>query len=262
MTERLREFWQGKRVVITGASSGLGASLVAALSPYRVHFCLLSRRMELMQDLASKYSDSGSQFWIRVCDVKKRGEVEISIASFVEAVGSPDVAWVNSGVVGDTSFEYWDWEIVENIIDTNIKGALYTAHTCLQYMVPSKQGTIVAISSSAAMRGLGGRSIYSLSKIGIAYYMESMAVELPEIQFTTIFPGFVDTPANRNNPNRFWLLTAEDAAQRMIRAVAAGKSSYVYPFKMSLLFHTIRGLPDFIYFPLARRLMRITRPGR
>jgi short-subunit dehydrogenase len=262
MTERLRRFWQEKRVVITGASSGLGAALVAALSPYRVHFCLLSRRVEAMQELASKQTCSGSQFWIRACDVKRREDVEVSIAAFVEAAGAPDVAWVNSGVVGDTSFQYWKWEIVENIIDTNIKGALYTAQTCLRYMVPQKQGTIVAISSSAAMRGLAGRSVYSLSKIGLAYYMESMAVELPEIQFTTIFPGFVDTPANRNNPNRFWLLTAEDAAQRMIRAVADGKSTYIYPFKMNLLFRTIRALPSFAYFPLARRLMRITRPGR
>ena len=262
MMDRLLKFWQAKKVVITGASSGLGAALVGALSSYQVHFCLLSRRVEPMQELVARYSASGSRFWTRACDVKKREEVEAAIGAFVEEVGVPDVAWINSGVVGDTSFQYWKWDVVENIIDTNIKGALYTAHTCLRYMVPQKQGTVVAISSSAAMKGLGGRSIYSLSKVGLAYYMQSMAVELPEIQFTTIFPGFVDTPANRNNPNRFWLITAEDAAQRMIRAVAYKKSTYIYPFKMNLLFHAIRALPEFIYFPIARRLMRMTRPGR
>ncbi len=229
MTNKLKTFWNGKNVVITGASSGLGAALVAALSPYNIHFCLLSRRVEPMQELAGRHTANGSRFWIRACDIRKREDVETAIAAFVDSSGVPDVAWINSGVVGDTSFERWDWNVVENILDTNLKGALYTAHTCLRHMVPRNQGTIVAISSAAAMRGLGGRAIYSLSKIGLAYYMESMAAELTRIQFTTIYPGFVDTPANRNNPNRFWLLTAEDAAQRMIRAVANGKAHYIYP---------------------------------
>ena len=262
MTRVLEEFWSGRKVIITGASSGLGAALVAALSPYRVRFCLLSRRIEPMQELADRHKATGSEFWIRTCDVRKREEVEAAIADFVSEYGAPDVAWINSGVVGDTSYEKWDWKTVENIIDTNLKGALYTAHTCLTHMVRAGKGAIAAISSAAAMRGLGGRSIYSLSKIGLAYYMESMAAELPQIQFTTIFPGFVDTPANRNNPNRFWLITAEDAAQRMIGAVAAHKSSYIYPFKMRMLFYLIRALPGPLYRPLARRMMRITRPGK
>lgn len=262
MTRNLENFWRNRRVLITGASSGLGAALVRALSPFDIHFCLLSRRVEPMQDLAKQHSSSGSQFWIRSCDVRKRELVEAVIDEFVNAHGVPDVAWINSGVVGDTSFERWDWSVVENLIDTNLKGALYTAHSCLKHMVPMRQGAVVAISSAAAMRGLGGRSVYSLTKIGLAYYMESMSAELPEIQFTTIFPGFVDTPANRNNPNRFWLLTAEDAAQRMITAVAARKSTYIYPFKMRMLFHAIQALPTPFYRRLSRRMMNITRPGR
>jgi short-subunit dehydrogenase len=262
MSDSLRDFWQSRKVLITGASSGLGTALVDALEPFHVYFCLLSRRIAPMQELAAKHATGGSRFWIRECDVRNRKEVESAVEAFVTEVGTPDIAWVNAGVVGETSFEHWDWQIVENIVDTNIKGALYTAHTCLRFMVPERKGTIVAISSAAAMRGLGGRSIYSMSKIGLAYYMESLAVELPFIQFTTIFPGFVDTPANRNNPNRFWLLTADDAAQRMICAVANGKSKYIYPFKMSMLYRAIRALPDFVYLRLGRRLMRLSRPGR
>ncbi len=257
-----QKFWTGKKVLVTGASSGLGAALVEALAPYQVHFCLLSRRVERMEELVAKLAESGSMFWVRACDVKIREQVESAIGDFVHSVGVPDVAWINSGVVGDTSFAHWDWKIVENIIDTNLKGALHTAYTCLRFMVPQNQGTLVAISSAAAMRGLGGRSIYSLTKIGLAYFMESMAAELPRIQFTTIFPGFVDTPANRNNPNRFWLLTADIAAQKMIRAVAKGKPVYIYPFPMKLLFHAMRALPSPLYRALAQRMMGISRPGR
>ena len=262
MSRDLHRYWHGKKVLITGASSGLGSALVGALASYQIRFCMLSRRVEPMQDLASKYSSSGSQFWIRACDVRKREEVESAVDSFVSSEGVPDVAWVNSGVVRDTSFERWDWNVVENMLDTNLKGALYTAHACLKHMVPQKQGAIVAISSAAAMRGLGGRAVYSMTKIGLAYYMESMAAELPFIQFTTIFPGFVDTPANQTNPNRFWLLTPEDAAQRMIRAVASRRSKYIYPLRMNLLFHAIRALPSPLYNALARRMMNVSRPGK
>src|ERR1041384_7773927 len=100
------------------------------------------------------------------------------------------------------------------------------------FLLAEKKGALVAISSAAAMRGLGGRSIYSMTKVALAYYMESMAAELPLIQFTTIYPGFVDTPINRNNPRRFWVVDAPDAAQRMIRAVARKRISYIYPFQM------------------------------
>ena len=258
----LRQYWQEKNVVITGASSGLGAALVDALAPYNVHFCLLSRRVELMEELMRRHQSGGSHFFIKACDVRNRAEVDAAIEEYVRAAGAPDVAWVNSGIAADTSYAKWEWDSVENILDTNLNGALYTAQGCLRFMVPQKKGTIVAISSAAAMRGLGGRSIYSMTKIALAYYMESMAAELPFIQFTTIYPGFVDTPINQNNPRRFWVITAPDAAHRMIRAVAQKKISYIYPFQMNLLFHAIRALPASWYRALSRRTMNLSRPGK
>jgi short-subunit dehydrogenase len=240
MNQRLANYWTGKTVLITGASSGLGHALVESLAPYHVHLGLLSRRLEPMQELAAKLQASGSQFWLRSCDVRKRAEVESAIADFVKAAGRLDVAWVNSGIGGETSYRRWDWDRVESLINTNLKGALYTAHTCLHYMAPQQRGAIIAISSASAMRGLAGRSIYSMTKIALAYYMEAMAAELPQIQFTTIYPGFVDTALNRGNPNRLWLMTSGRAAQLMLNAVARRKREYIYPFQMKLIFHLVR----------------------
>jgi short-subunit dehydrogenase len=213
-----------------------------------------------MQELAAKLQASGSQFWIRACDVQKRAEVETAVADFVKATGRLDVAWVNSGIGGETSYRRWDWNKVENILQTNLDGALYTAHTCLQYMVPQQRGAIIAISSASAMRGLAGRSIYSITKIALAYYMEAMAAELPQIQFTTIYPGFVDTPLNRGNPNRLFLMTAERAAQLMLNAVAKRKREYIYPLQMKLLFHLVRALPAGIYRWLGGKMIELSRP--
>lgn len=260
MNRRLVAYWTGKTVLITGASSGLGYALVEALAPFRVHFGLLSRRLEPMQELAAKLQASGSQFWLRACDVRKRAEVESAIADFVKAAGRLDIAWVNSGIGGETSYRRWDWNKVENILQTNLNGALYTAHTCLQHIVPQNQGTLVAISSVSAMRGLAGRSIYSMTKIALAYYMEAMAAELPQIQFTTIYPGFVDTAINRGNPNRLWLMTADRAAQLMIKAVARRKREHIYPFPMKVVFHLVRALPARIYRWLGGKMIELSRP--
>ena len=259
MSQRLKKYWAGKTVLITGASSGLGSSLVEALAPYRVHFCLLSRRVEPMQELATKLQASGSQFWIRACDVRKRVEVESAIADFAKAAGRLDVAWINSGIGGETSHRRWDWNKVENILQTNLNGALYTAHACLQYMVSQNKGALVAISSVSAMRGLAGRPIYSITKIGLAYYMEAMAAELPQIQFTTIYPGFVDTAINRGNPNRLWLMTADRAAQLMLNAVAKRQREYIYPFQMKIVFHLVRALPAGIYRWLGGKMIELSR---
>lgn len=260
MKRLLAEYWTGKTVLITGASSGLGYALVEALAPYRVHFCLLSRRVEPMQELAAKFANSGSQFWLRACDVQKRPEVEVAIADFVKVAGRLDVAWVNSGIGGETSYRKWDWQRVESLIDTNLKGALYTAHTCLQYMVPQNHGTLVGISSVAAMRGLAGRPVYSFTKLAVAYYMEAMAAELPQIQFTTIYPGFVDTAINHKNPNRLWLMTPGRAAQLMITVVAKRKREYIYPWQMRWIFRLVRVLPAGIYRWVGGKMIELSRP--
>lgn len=261
MNQKLASYWSGKSVLLTGASSGLGWAVVEALAPYKISFCLLSRREEKLRELADKLKDSGSAFWMRACDVRKREEIFSAVHDFHKEVERLDVAWINSGVSLDSSFGSWDWDGFESIIDTNLKGAIYTTQACLQMMVPQRSGCIVGIGSAASMRGLPSRGVYSLTKIGLAYYLESMAVELPEIQFTIIHPGFVDTPINQGNPNRFWLLTPEKAAQIMIKAVAKGKRVIIYPFRMSLLFRLVHTLPESMYYWLARKTMNLSRPS-
>lgn len=261
MNPKLKEYWTGKSVLITGASSGLGYALTEALAPYYVKFGLLSRREAPMRELAEKYSESGSDFWIKYCDVQDRNAVENAVHEFHEFAGKIDVAWVNSGIGGNTHYQNWDYDFVERLIDTNIKGAIYTTKACLDVMVEQDKGAIVGIASAASMQGLPARGIYSMSKIALTYYLQSIAAELPEIQFTIIHPGFVDTPINQGNPNRFWLLYPDKAAQLMIKAVAKRKSIYIYPFRMMLLYKLVWHLPDFCRNWLARKLAGLSDPG-
>ncbi len=261
MEQKLKQYWQGKTVLITGASSGLGWALAEALAPFGVHLGLMSRREERLRELADRLKDSGSRFWIRACDVQDREAVTAAVQDFAEAAGRLDAVWANSGVGYESSMRRWEWEEVEAMLDTNLKGAIYTIKAALDIMVPQRSGTVIGIGSAASMRGLPLHGIYSVTKIGLAYFMESMAVELPYIQFTTIHPGYVDTPINQDNPNRFWLLQPPEAAQKMIRAVAKKKHVYIYPWQMMLLYRLVHALPAGLYVMLMRKMGRLALRG-
>lgn len=260
MNKSLAAYWSGKAVLITGASSGLGAAIAEALAPYRVQLGLLSRRVEEMHALAEKHKNSGSTFWVKACDVRNREEVLAAVRAFHAHAGRLDAVWVNSGIGGDTSFRKWNYEKMESMIDTNLKGAIYTIMASLEIMAPQNSGTIIGICSAASMRGVGARGVYSLTKIGLTYFIESMAVELPQLQFTTIHPGFVDTAINRGNPNRMWLMTPERAAQLMIKAVAKRKRVYIYPWQMKIFYRLVRALPTRLYRWLAHKALELGRP--
>jgi short-subunit dehydrogenase len=249
----LENYWTGKSVVITGASSGIGWALVEALAPFQVTFGLISRRVQPMQELAETFKDSKSRFWIKSCDVKKQDEIKEAIHEFYQYTGSLDVIWVNSGVSGRTSFAKWNWDNFENVLNTNLKGAIHSIIPALEIMAEQNSGTIVGIGSASSMRGMPKHPIYSMTKIGLHYFMESMSAELPQIQFTIIHPGFVDTPLNAGRPGRIWLMQPDKAAQLMIKAVARRKKIYIYPFRMKLVYYLVRFIPAWLYIWGAKR---------
>ncbi len=252
MPDYLTKYWTGKKVLITGASSGLGRAITGQLAPFGVHFCLLSRRIEPMQELAGRLQKMGSSFWIRSCDVRSREETEKAIYDFHRAKNGLDVVWANSGVGGRTSFNKWNWENYDNVLDTNLTGAVQTIIPALQIMTRQGYGTIVGIGSAASMRGLPNHPVYGITKMGLHYFLESLAIELPQIQFTIIHPGFVDTPISESRSKRIWLMQPGEAAQIMIKAVAKRKKIMIYPRKMKYLYYLVRFLPTSLYRFLAK----------
>ncbi len=259
---RLRKYWQGRKVVVTGASSGIGRALVEVLAPYGVEFCLLSRRVEPMKELAEHLRESPSHFWIRSCDVRDRTQVAICLQDFANEKGGIDRIWVNSGLSQYTGMDCWSWEAFETMVDTNFKGAVYTIVEGLKIMIPQKEGAILAVGSAASMRGMPGRGVYSATKIGLEYVMDSLAVEYPHIQFTIIHPGFVETPLNSDNPNRIWVVAVQKAARKMISFAAKKGGRYVFPWQMALVYHIIRPMPVRLFRFLAGKLFRrYSRPG-
>ncbi|MCA9741871.1 MAG: SDR family NAD(P)-dependent oxidoreductase [Deferribacteres bacterium] len=257
MSTAINSFFSGKSILITGASSGLGWALAEALAPCRVKLGLLGRNTEKLQELAAKLRYTGSEFIVLTCDVQDRHAVEQSVQEFHQLAGGLDMVWVNSGISRSTFFPNWDWQNVEAIINTNIMGAMYTTKACADIMVQQDSGTIVAIGSVASMRGLPKHGIYSMTKIALNHYIESLVAELPQLHFILIHPGFVDTAINQGNPNRVFLMTADKAAQLMLKAVAKRKRYYIYPWQFRLLYPLVRALPASLYQSIAKKLVKM-----
>ena len=257
----LRRFWWRKRLLITGASSGLGWAVVQALAPYGVQFGLLARRKTALEMLAEELKESDSTFWIRQCDVRRREEVESAVRAFARHVGGLDVVWANSGISLDTSFAKWNWQAVQDVFQTNLWGAIYTIRAALEIMAEQPEGHVVGVGSVASMRGLPGRGIYSITKMGLAYYMESLAGELPHLRFHIIHPGYVRTPIIECNPNVQFVVSPEKAARKMVLAVARGKARVIFPWQMKLVYHLGHCMPEPLYLWLTKRIAGMVRPA-
>src|SRR5256886_17636635 len=113
---------------------------------------------------------------------------------------------------------------------------LHTIQPFLPAMRTARTGKLVGMASVAGFRGLPGAGAYSASKAAAINYLEALRVEMvgSGVEVITICPGYVATPMTANNPYRMpFLLSADRAAWLIVRGIAAGRGSYVWPLQMS-----------------------------
>jgi short-subunit dehydrogenase len=138
---------------------------------------------------------------------------------------------------------------IEQTFRVNVLGLVYALEAVLPPMLSRGRGHLVAVSSLAAYKGLPGESAYCASKAAVNAYMEGLRIQLRSrrIAVTTVCPGFVQTPMTAANEFHMpWLLDADEAARRIIRALKRRRRVYNFPWQMNLFMKTVRRLPDWI----------------
>jgi len=176
----------GKVAIVTGASAGIGAAVSRRLHDAGAAVGLLSRRghdLELERGLG------------RACDVRDRAAVAVAVDSVVDRFGRLDIVVANAGVGAYGPFLELDPELVEEMIDVNLKGTLHTAAATLPHLIESGAGDFVSIASVAGLRAFPGESVYNASKFGQLGFTRSLDHELREkgVRATCICPGGVNT---------------------------------------------------------------------
>ena len=235
--------------VITGASSGIGWSLAHALAREGCKVGLIARRGDLLEKLASEIRANGGTAEAASADVSEREPLLAAIADLRRRLGPIDLLIANAGVGAPTRLEPINTADIEKMIRVNLLGVVYSIEAVLPEMLERGRGHLAAVSSIAAYKGLPAESAYCASKAAVNIYLEGMRIQLRGrgIHVTTICPGFVKTPMT--DVNRFkmpWLVSADDAARRIVRALRRRRKVYNFPWQMALLMSMSRWLPDWL----------------
>jgi short-subunit dehydrogenase len=239
----------GQVAIITGASSGIGWALARALASEGCKIGLVARRREQLADLAEQIEKSGGTAAIAVTDVADRSQVVAAIHDITARLGPVDLLIANAGVGAPTTIEPFNVADIEKMFRVNVLGVVYSLEAVLPQMLQRRRGHVAAISSLAAYKGLPGESAYTSSKAAVNVFMEGLRIQLRSkgIAVTTICPGFVKTPMTEVNEFKMlWLLTAEEAARRIIRALKRKRKVYNFPWQTALLMRLTRWAPDWL----------------
>jgi short-subunit dehydrogenase len=238
----------GQKVIITGASSGIGRALALEYAGRGATLGLMARRGDLLTQLASSLPVRSYTY---VVDVTNAHSLAVAAADFTARVGRPDIVIANAGVsAGTLTGNPEDNAVFEEVISTNVIGMMLTFQPFVETMRRERSGVLVGIASVAGFRGLPGAAAYSASKAAAISYLESLRVELrgSGVSVVTICPGYVATPLTAKNPYRMpFLMDAAVAASKMAAAIDTRKRFYVLPWQMALVGWMLRRLPRPLY---------------
>jgi NADP-dependent 3-hydroxy acid dehydrogenase YdfG len=184
---------QGKVVVITGASSGLGEAAARMLSAEGATVVLGARRAVRLKTLVDELTKLGGKALARATDVTDRDQVKRLVDRAVERFGRVDVILNNAGLMPQSllaSLKVDEWD---QMIDVNIKGVLYGIAAALPHMQRQKSGHIINVSSVAGHKVGPGSAVYSATKHAVRTLSEGLRMEVKpyNIRTTVISPGVV-----------------------------------------------------------------------
>ena len=181
----------GKRVIVTGASSGIGGSLARKLvKEYGCTVIGIARNRERLEALKREL---GENFAYESFDVSEIENWKIFAESFEEKA-APDIIINNAGMLPPfDKFENYTWEEMERTLRTNFFSCMYSVKSLMPYILKSESPAIVNISSSAALLTLGGTSLYSASKAAVKSFTEALRTEKKGMYVGLVCPGFTKT---------------------------------------------------------------------
>ena len=185
----------GKVIVITGASSGVGEASARLLSSQGATLVLGARRAERIQALADELNGKGGKALAVPTDVTDRTQVKHLVDSAVEKYGRVDVILNNAGVMPHSPLERLKVDDWEQMIDVNLKGVLYGIAAVLPHMKAQKNGHIINTSSVAGHKVRPGSAVYAATKTAVLVISEGLRQEVKpyNIRTTVISPGAMKT---------------------------------------------------------------------
>lgn len=248
-----------RHIVLTGASSGLGAALALVYAAPGVLLSLHGRDAQRLEAVAVQARQKGAEVSTHIGDVADAVDTGAWIKE-MDAATPIDLLIANAGISGATSSADDLDARASAVFDVNVEGVFNTVHPVLPLMAQRKRGQVALMSSLASFRGFAGAAAYGASKASVRIYGEALRAEMAPygLEINVICPGFVKTPMTDVNccPMPF-LMTPERAAALIRKGLEANRARIAFPWQMYVILRVLAGLPqsvlDFVTVRMPRK---------
>jgi len=243
-----------KKVIIIGATSGIGRELARLYLQAGWAVGITGRRVELLDSFRNEHSSHKIDTAVKdpiveteCFDVRENKNVE-HLKNLINKLEGLDLLVYNSGY-GEVS-KSLDWEIDKRIYETNVKGFIEIVNYTFNHFIKQGYGQIAATSSIASVRGNSQAPAYSASKAFMSVYMEGLHIKAKKmkanIAITDIQPGFVQTKEIKLT-GVFWVVPLKKAARQIFKAIEKKKWRVYISRRWWLIPKLLNFVPSFIY---------------
>lgn len=228
-----------RRIVITGASSGIGSALAKRFASPQTSLGIIGRNEQRLQAVAAECQQRGANVSTALIDICARDELEAWLMAFDDA--SPiDLLIVNAGIMGGVTpnEDVERAEISRAVFETNVTGALNTIHPLVPRMVGRGAGQIAILSSIAGFIPLADAPSYAASKAAVLSYGLALRSLLHDkgLKVNVICPGYVSTPMTAQEHGwKPFEMPPEQAAELIWRGLERNKAIITFPRLFSLM---------------------------
>jgi short-subunit dehydrogenase len=258
---------KNKIVIITGASSGIGAELGRACARKGAKVVLAARAQERIQALQQEIVSSGGEAFAIKTDVTIQDDRHRLVDETIRRWGGVDVLINNAGYSLTGLFDQLPLDEVRKNFETNVFGAVALTQAVLPFFQKKKSGVVVNIESIVALRSMPTSSCYSATKHALHAFSEGLRMEVKKqgIHVLSVCPGLIDTAFGLNRiqigqrtamgPQMFYM-PVEKCAAKIIRAIEWKRSQIVVTGHAKIIAYLQRISPRFLDFIFANNYQR------
>ena len=252
----------GKRIIITGASSGIGRGVAEIAAARKAKLVLNGRSQERLDETAAEVRKAGAEVVTHVGDITVPADRERLISLAERAYGGLDLLINNAGIGATGHFQYAKEDRLRTIMEVNFFAPCELTRLAIPLLKAGSDPAIVFVNSVAGRRAIPSRSEYSASKFALMGFSEALRAELSkdDVQVHVVNPGLTESSFEKNmleNNARHSLhaqrsMTAREAGELILGAIEARRNEATFTFKAKMLIWANRFAPRFVDYKMSK----------
>lgn len=253
-------WFNGKKIFITGGSSGIGKSLAILCAKSGADIAICARGQARLDETLAELNKIGKgKYFAYSLDISKEDEVEKTAKQVLKDLGGLDVLINNAGVAEPGYVQELPTDVFRSMMDINYFGTVFTTRAFLPFLTEQKSGHICNVSSVVGFMGVFGYTAYGASKYAVTGFSECLRQELigDNIDVSVVYPPDTDTPQwhaeNEVKPGETKMLSgtikvmqADDVAHIIMSGIATGKKHIIPGFKSKMIHFATQHIPGIV----------------